>query len=186
LDADERFYPVHRVLSCTGEETPPQEVDWILQQYDFRGVALPNWENISKLGANLHVEATREYNQGDILRDAIHGFNGHCDAVVTCRRHWHDFTFKRPTQNWHHQPDWQMRCIRNHPSIGFDTSTRMHERLIGAGNVWRPDTNYGPFFDHFHFTFKRQEQEQRRHDLAIYDAIHEGRVPPKAVVAREE
>src|SRR5207245_1758030 len=31
LDADERFYPVHRLLTCTGESTPQSEIDWILK-----------------------------------------------------------------------------------------------------------------------------------------------------------
>lgn len=176
LDADERFFPVHRVLACAGTATPQHEVDWILQQYDFRGVRLPNWENVGKLGENLRVDIGEPYNQGARLREILE-----CDrpdAVCTVRRHWHDFSFRRPTQNWYTDPDWQLRLVRNHPSIYFDPDTRMHERLVGAHNVFRADMTRGPFFDHFHFTFKRMEQEQRRHDIMIYDAIHEGRIPP--------
>jgi len=176
LDADERFYPVHRIMRCSGEATPQSEVDWILQSYDFRGVNLPNWENVSKLGANLRVEIGEAYNQGYSLRGILEYENP--DAVCTVRRHWHDFSFKRPTQNWHTDPDWQMRLVRNHSDIQFDQSIRMHERLVGADKVIRADTTSGPFFDHFHFTFKRMEQEQRRHDLAIYDSIHKGEAPP--------
>lgn len=176
LDADERFYPVHRILACSGESTPQSEVDWILQSYDFRGVNLPNWENVSKLGANLRVSHGSVYNQGDQLRRRLD--EDRPDALCTIRRHWHDLSFRRPTQNWHTDPDWQMRLVRNHPDIRFDPEKRMHEQLLGASKAVRADQAFGPFFDHFHFTFKRMEQEQRAHDIAIYDAIHEGKEPP--------
>lgn len=177
LDADERFYPVHRVLSCSGHSNPPEEVDWILQSYDYRGVNLPNWENVSKLGADLQVDIGAPYDQGarlrEMLQDAIN-----FDVLVTVRRHWHDFSFRRPTQNWYVHPDWQMRLVRNEERIRFSSDTRMHERLVGVERLLTSDTTRGPFFDHFHFTFKRMEQEQRRHDIAIYDAIHQGQIPP--------
>lgn len=177
LDADERFFHVNRVLQCTGESTPHSEVDAILQTYDFRDLKtmIPNWENIARLGANLKVDIGSTYNAGESLRRMI---DQKYDAIVTIRRHWHDFSFKRPTQNWHNDPDWQMRLVRNDPSIHFDVSTRMHERLVGANNVFHAVQTYGPFFDHFHFTFKRMEQKQRGHDVAIYDRIHAGETPP--------
>lgn len=175
LDADERFYPVHRVLTCTGTATPQDEVDWILQGYDFSGVKLPNWENLAKLGADLHVDIGGAYSQGARLREVI---NGPWDAIATIRRHWHDLSLRRPTQDWNKDPDWQLRLVRNKPSIRFAADTRMHERLEGATNVFRADMGRGPFFDHQHFFFKRMEPEQRRHDVAIYNAIHEGRIPP--------
>lgn len=174
LDADERFFPIHRAMHCEGQGTPQAEVDWILQSYDFNGVNLPNWENVAKLGNALRVKDTGIHHQGDYLRDILTTCP---DAVCTMRRHWHDFSFKRPTQSWYEHPDWQMRLIRNDPSIYFNPDTRMHEQLVGGTNVFRADAR-GPFFDHFHFTFKRMEQEQRRHDIAIYDAIHAGRTPP--------
>lgn len=178
LDADERFYPVHRILHCRGQSTHPQEVDWILQSYDYRGVNLPNWENIGRLGANLCVDIGESYDQGARLREIIS--NGKYDAVVTYRRHWHDLSLRRPTQDWIIHPDWQMRTVRNHSDIRYSPETRMHEQLVGydPGRVFQPDPSRGPFFDHFHFHFKRMEPEQRRHDIAIYDAIHEGRQPP--------
>lgn len=176
LDIDERFYPLHRVMSCEGQGTPQNEVDWILQSYDYRGVNLPNWENISKLGGKLRVDIKGPYDQGARLREIIE--ISRPDAIVTIRRHWHDLTFQRPTQSWYEHPDWQMRLVRNHPGILFDSSTRMHERLIGAEKTIQSDFNRGPFFDHFHFTFKRMEPEQRRHDVMIYDAIHRGEFPP--------
>lgn len=178
LDADERFYPVHRHLSCRGEATPQSEVDWILQSYDFSGVNLPNWENVAKLGAGLRVEFGPPYDQGAWLRRLLEDVRP--DAVVTVRRHWHDLSLRRPTQDWGSNPDLQMRLVRKDQSIYFDPGTRMHERLVGAERLYRADTpaEHGVYFDHFHFTFKRMEVEQRRHDIAIYNAIHENRTPP--------
>lgn len=182
LDADERFYHTHRFLSCTGTETPQAEVDWILQSYDYRGVNLPNWENIARLGDRLQVLAGQVYDQGAWLRALIEGSAAdgeeEFDAVATVRRHWHDFSFRRPTQNWQINPDLQLRTVRNVDRIHFDAGTRMHERLVGVRQVFRPSTPHGPYFDHFHFSMKRLEPEQRRHDIAIYDSIHEGRRPP--------
>ena len=182
LDADERFYPVLRKLRCSGQGTPQGEVDQILQSYDFRGVNLPNWENLGRLGSGLsttveggHGDDT--YNQGARLRELL-VTNPYLDAVCTVRRHWHDLAMRRPTQDWNVHPDWQMRLVRNCEHVFFDPETRMHERLLGARNVHRTDLGYGPFFDHFHFHFKRMEVDQRRHDIAVYDAIHEGRKPP--------
>lgn len=179
LDADERFFPVHRELFCSGESTPHSEVDAILQTYDFRNLKtmIPNWENLGRLGAKLRVDIREPYNQGARLREILEQCPD-LDAICTIRRHWHDFSFRRPTQNWHTDPDWQLRLVRNHPSIYFDPSKRMHEQLLGANNMFRAVDPRGPYFDHFHFTFKRMEQEQRAHDVAIYDAIHAGNVPP--------
>lgn len=174
LDADERFYHIHQTLNCSGAS--PENRDLILQGYDFSGVNLPNWENLKNLGAQLTVNQTGYQNQGQHLREIM---EGPFDAICTVRRHWHDFSFRKPTQNWFSDPDWQLRTVRNKPGIGFDIHTRMHERLIGATNIFRADPVSGPHFDHFHFSFKRQEVEQRRHDVAIYNAIHEGKVPPK-------
>ncbi len=179
LDADERFYASQRVLECVGPSTPQHEADAILQTYDFRDLKtmIPNWENVARLGANVSViDHGAGLAQGAKLRELID--SNEFDAVCTVRRHWHDFSFKRPTQNWHTDPDWQLRCVRNDPSIGFDSGTRMHERLVGAGRVYSSDLRFGPFFDHFHFTFKKMEQEQRSHDIAVYDAIHRGDRPP--------
>ncbi len=178
LDADERFYPVHRMMTCSGESTPHSEVDAILQTYDFHDLKtmIPNWENLKRLGANLRVDVTGTYNQGEFLRRILED-HLNLDAIATIRRHWHDFSFQRPTQNWRTDPDWQMRLVRNDPSIYFAADTRMHERLCGVNNVHRADMSRGPFFDHFHFTFKKMEQEQRAHDVDTYDRIHRGETP---------
>lgn len=180
LDADERFYHMHRFLFCTGESTPHSEVDEILRTYDFRDLKAltPNWANVDRLGAGLCVDIGAAFNQGTFLRSLLDGSMGVYDAVCTVRRHWHDFSFRRPTQNWHVDPDWQMRLVRNVDCIQFDPGQRMHERLVGTTSVRRSDDSHGPYFDHFHFPFKRMEQEQRAHDVAIYDTIHRGERPP--------
>ncbi len=175
LDADERFYPVVPLLQCGGEGTPQGEADEILRGYDFR-TSYPDWDRIGQLGAGLHVNSVGLHNQGDHLRRILNIEKP--DAVATIRRHWHGFGFKRPTQDWRMDCDWQMRVVRNHPSIMFDPSVKMHEALVGVENMYRGDLQYGPFMDHFHFWFKRMEQAQRAHDVAIYDALHKGeRVP---------
>lgn len=179
LDADERFFPVHRLMKCTGESTPHSEVDAILQTYDFHDLKtmIPNWENLKRLGAKLNVDIGETYNQGARLREILNQCT-ELDAICTIRRHWHDFSFRKPTQNWHTDPDWQLRLVRNHDSIYFDPSIKMHEQLRGANNVFRADMERGPFFDHFHFTFKKMEQWQRSHDIAVYNAINDGKRPP--------
>ena len=176
LDIDERFYATHKILHCAGEPDPQAIIDWILQSYDYSGTNLPNWENISKLGQNLRVEVGAVYDQGSRLRELLEMWT--FDAVAVIRRHWHDLAMTRPTQDWKQLPDWQMRLVRNHSSIYFAQDTRMHERLEGANKVIRADSVRGPFFEHFHFHFKRMEPEQRRMDIKIYDAIHSGKTPP--------
>jgi hypothetical protein len=175
LDADERFYPVSRVLKCIGESTSFKEADAILQTYDFRDLKtmLPNWENVRRLGAKLNVMFEDTYDQGKLLRNLL---TDDYDAICTVRRHWHDFTFHKPTQNWEVDQDPQLRTVRNIDRVYY--SNQMHEQLIGAKSHYRPNIRVGPFFDHFHFSFKKLEIEQRAHDIAIYDAIHAGKQPP--------
>ena len=186
LDADERLYQSVPILTCSGDSTPPDEVNQILQAYDDRNdrTAVPsNWENLAKLGAHLRVESGEVFNQALWLRTIIQC--GSLDQIITVRRHWHDFGWKRPTQNWHQDPDRQGRIIRNLETIYFDAGTRMHERICGVTSSHQPDMTRGPFFDHYHIFFKRQAVETRRHAIATYDAIHEGRKPPTLEEYRE-
>lgn len=179
LDADERFYSTGNILTCDGNSTPQNEADAILQTYDFRDLkSMPsNWENVGKLGANLKVTRLLVHDQGARLRDVLET-NLDAGAVAMIRRHWHDFTFRRPTQNWNTDPDWQLRLVRNSERICFESSTRMHEHLVGYLNIIYADQKRGPFVDHFHFAFKRMESVQRAHDVAIYDCIYKGEKPP--------
>lgn len=182
LDADERFFPLHREMKCGGTMNSQEDVDLILRDYDLRArdsiAKLPNWENIRRLGSGLTVEFGEVYNQGDILREMLDV--NRPDAVAVCRRHWHDFTMRGPTQNWHDVPDYQMRVVKNDPGIFYEPSIKMHERLVGINNwTQRKDTEpRGLYFDHFHFTFKKMEPEQRAHDISIYDAVHADKAPP--------
>ena len=180
LDADERFFRAVNELHCQGEPQPRHEVDAVLNEYD-RGIRFQdvpcNWENLSKLGENLTVSVGGVYDQGAWLRSILEEHTT-IDAVCTIRRHWHDFSMRKPTQNWERIPDWQVRIVKNTPSIHWDANTRMHENLIGAKNPFRPNLVHGPFFDHFHFGFKRMERDQRAHDVRIYDAIHKREAPP--------
>jgi len=201
LDADERFHQFLPVLTCSGESTPSAEVDRLLYDYgnpnyardsgqvvqgydagiDF-GAVPSNFENMAKLGANLKVTQTKFlpdvgscFNHDDRLRKII---DGQFDAVRTIRRHWHDFTWRRPTQNWHTDPDYQTRIVRNVDSIFFAQERRMHESLVGAKSIYQPDMTHGPFFDHYHLAFKRMEARQRQYDVAVYCAIDKGETPP--------
>jgi len=184
LDADERFHRTIEVLTCSGESTPPDVVDALLYDYSSQVVqpydaaidfaACPsNFENIKQLGAKLSVAHGEVYNQGARLRELLHG-----DTVQVVRRHWHDFTHKRPTQNWHTEPDYQMRILRNHASIYFAQDTRMHERAVGVHTTTPADFTRGPFLDHYHCHFKMHEPEQRCYDVAIYNALDKGLTPP--------
>jgi len=191
LDADERFDAIAQVLGCHGESTPREEVNQLLYDYsnpnyvdsqviqpydakiDF--TACPsNFENMAKLGANLTVSYGEVYTQGAWVRDIIEKHD--YDAIKSIRRHWHDFSMKRPTQNWHTEPDFQMRIVKNVDSVYF--GGRMHEGLHGAPNHYQPNFTHGPFLDHFHLFFKKLEPTQRKHDIAIYNSINEGRTPP--------
>lgn len=175
LDADERFFHAVTELSCSGTPTPHGEVDRILQNYHFRDGHRPDWAELRQLGADLKVTRGILLSQGTILHNAL---LSRPDAVVTVRRHWHDLTMLHPTQNWNTEPDWQTRILRKTDSIYYDTSTRMHERVCGINKVVCADVVTGPFFDHFHFFFKRMEEDQRAHDIQVYDAIHAGRPAP--------
>ncbi len=180
LDADERMFRYAPILECTGPPTPQDVVDVILQQYDNRDDKLPsNWENLKNLGVNLRVEEIGMYDQGRFLRDILN--NIHPDVVCGIRRHWHDFSWKRPTQSWHELPDLQYRIIRCDEKIGFDPNKGMHEALMGfdRSRVYHPDPNMGPFYEHAHFLFKAMNVEGRRHAVRIYDAIHKGEACPQ-------
>ncbi len=181
LDADERFFHTCCVLTCSGESTPAEESGQVLNDYD-KGIeftACPsNWENAAKLTANLSVRIGDPYAQGAWIRDTLNqNQDSEMDGVRTIRRHWHDFTMKRPTQNWHTDSDMQCRIIRNHPDIYFAPDVRMHESLIGVRNLYAPNMTHGPFFDHFHLHFKKMSPAARAKDIEIYRAIARGEKP---------
>lgn len=117
------------------------------------------------------------YDQGALLREIL-GMPD-IDAVITLRRHWHDFSWTRPTQSWVTIPDFQMRILRNIPEIFYQEYPKMHERIIDtrtgrAPRYFQGNGRHGPFHDHYHCHYKPMEQAQRLHDIAIYDALHSG------------
>lgn len=180
LDADERFYSFVPTMRCSGENTPPDVEGQVLYEYDrgVQGDGVPsNWENLHLLGKNLEVTFTGDaYNQLAWLKgDLAH--HTKANAYTMIRRHWHDFSWKRPTQNWHLRPDFQNRLVRNLESVRFDPNTRMHERLLGADNRISPNQTHGPFIDHYHLAFKRMAPADRRFKVGVYDAIDRGEKP---------
>lgn len=160
LDADERFWPRAPLILPHGEKDK-----------------------------EIHVQFFEDcYDQGSLLRRLSRIRD--IEAIYTIRRHWNDFTWKSPVQNWHTIPDWQCRVVRNLPHIGFKAEVRMHECMWdferkAPPRGFRADPFRGPFHDHYHCWFKPMERDQRAHDIAIFDAIHEGRIPP-AVLTPEE
>lgn len=168
LDADERFYPWAPQITCAFQDIPK--------------TVPSNWENREHLSQNLHTTFTGEpYAQGAWLKSILEHHTT-LGAVTAIRRHWHDFSWRWPTQNWLLIPDWQMRIVRNIEPIHYDANRRMHEILLddrGPINTHRPNNTHGPFFDHYHMFFKEMEPEQRAHDIRIYDAIHLGAPVPQ-------
>lgn len=157
LDADERF---HAVMPLLTYENDPDTLE---------------------LYAQVHDDIV---NQGQRLRQLI--ANPDLDAICTGRRHWHDMTWTKPTQDWFNIQDLQLRCVRNIPEVGYRSDVRMHEQIIDSrlGTAPRhvePDRIRGPFHDHYHMFFQYEngmESGKRLYKKMIYDAIHEGRNPP--------
>jgi len=187
LDADERFLHSGQVLTCSGENTSLEVEQQVLQEYDTGepGQCPANWENLSKLGAKLSVSFGEVYNQAAWVKDFIQ--HGDLDAVCMIRRHWHDFTFKRPTQNWHTRPDYQIRLVRNRDDVHWDANTKMHETLVpGNRNIYQPNHTHGPFYDHFHCFFKRLSPLKRQFAVRVYRAIHYGHAVPSWKAFKKE
>jgi len=135
LDADERFFPLLPVMLCEGDEAYPQVPE-------------------PKLTVTKKPDII---NQGAHVRNMIK--NPETMALRTTRRHWFDFAMKRPSQNWQIINDHQLRIVRNHPSIHYETNRVMHERLLddrtGEDPKFVPqDELGGPFHDHFHLHFR--------------------------------
>lgn len=155
LDADERLHPFVPVLTCAGEEAYP---------------AVPE--------PKLQVSSTGEVTgQQAFLRELIADEN--LDAIQTHRRHWFDFSWRRPCQNWEHIPDFQLRILRNNGHIGYRPKPAMHEQVVDFRTNDLPRHIIATIYhDHYHCFFKVMEPEQRQADIAVYNAIHAGSVPP--------
>lgn len=155
LDADERFFPFQRVLRCAGTDRFPA-----VQEPKLRVTEYPNL-----VSPGLH------------LRDLIR--HKHFDAIKTIRRHWFDFSMKRPCENWEQIKDWQMRIVRNVPHVGFERGTRMHERLIDyrigqAPAHFTADGVGEPVHDHFHMHFRHARPGHKEANEANYRLMEAG------------
>lgn len=157
MDADERFYPQTRVLDCEGEDSnyrpgdPPPSLRTIVTDkvIDQGG----HIRNLMKIPDIMAIRATR--------------------------RHWLDFTMKRPTQNWLKNRDHQLRILRNVPEIGYSTDIVMHERLVNAKTgkdpAFAPQDDYGgPFYDHFHMAFRTAYPGTKERNEANYARLSRG------------
>lgn len=155
-DCDERVIASHKVLHCEGAEKYPQTPS-------------PNLKVI------VHDPC---YNHGGALKNLLSIEN--YDCIRACRRAWFDFSWTRPCQSWHSEPDWQCRILRNREYIGFRPERKMHELVVNfrtgkEPEMWRGDsTSRGIFIEHFSNFFKKMEPEQNAQDLAAYKSLDAG------------
>jgi len=155
MDADERFFPLMPALTCEGTEKYPD-------------IDAPNLTVINE---------GKIYNQGALLRKVIETPGAF--AIRTSRRHWFDYSMKRPTQNWQTvEPDWQLRIVKNDPRVRYTSNVKMHERIVFGDTGKEPshvafnqELTNALYHDHFHCFWKPQEPAQREHDVRIYDAL---------------
>lgn len=157
-DSDERIPIVSRVLRCHGDDQFPHVM---------------NPQNSVEI-------IDQSFCHWRWLKNIIDGAGDDYDAVRMCRRAWMDMSMRRPAQNFHRVQDWQMRCVKNNGHIGYDTSVRMHERIVdfrtGAGPraFQIDDTERGLFYDHYNCFFKQMEPAQNTEDAETYDRLDPG------------
>ena len=155
MDSDERFFPQLPVMVCSGTESYP-------------GVAEPK----------LTVEHKRDViDQGAHVKNLIN--NPATMALRSTRRHWFDFSMKKPTQNWLDNRDHQLRIVRNVKEIGYEKDRVMHERLLdsrtGKDPAFAPqDDMGGPFHDHFHMAFRRAFPGSKEWNESNYNRLSKG------------
>lgn len=156
LDIDERMHVTLPTLRCEGTDRYPA-----VMKPDLRV-----------------MQAGPAYNHRTLLMDKImeaerSGFR----AVRFSRRHWFDASYTRPCENWNTVFDYQLRCMKSNANMGFTLEPKMHERAWDFTENRDPryvadDPLRGPFIDHLHLLFKAMEPDQRRADIAAYDALH--------------
>jgi hypothetical protein len=154
MDADERFHPTLPMMHCEGTESFPETAHPDLSTF--------NQEEICNQGARLrHLIAQPEFM-----------------AIMSIRRHWFDFSRKRPTQNWLRIPDNQLRIVRNLPEIEYETGKVMHERLIDTRTGQDPKhsqpTAEGPFHDHYHCFFRNAAPGSKEKNERNYLLMEKG------------
>lgn len=155
LDADERFFPTMYAMGCEGNEHYPEHQDPKLAV-----IKLPD-----VIDQGAHVKNI-------IKNPMIH-------AIRTTRRHWFDFSMRKPSQNWLLNQDHQLRIVRNHPEIGYVKERVMHERLVdgrtGKDPVYQPQCEIGgPFHDHFHLFYRRTQPGKKEANEKNYERLSRG------------
>jgi hypothetical protein len=165
MDADERFYPQMKAM------VPDGDIDW-------KGPGDPTVPNITVTVKKDVID------QGDHVKSLIS--NPDVMAIRTTRRHWLDFTMRKPTMNWNRNQDHQLRIVRNLPEIGYVRRTVMHERLLDTRtgkdpNFAEQDPIGGPFHDHFHMAFRTAYPGHKEWNETNYARLSRG----DKMIARE-
>lgn len=154
LDCDERFLPLVNMMTCEGTESYPQVAD-------------------PKLTVTVRPEVI---NQGAQLKHII--TQPDIFAVRMTRRHWFDFTMRKPTQNWMLNRDHQLRCVRNVPEMHYETKRVMHERLMLGNSFDIPyatqDDLGGIFTEHHHMFYRRTQPGKKEENEARYLKLERG------------
>jgi hypothetical protein len=159
LDADERFYPTTKILKCEGSErwSPDKGFD-------------------RRMDLNV-IDTGETSNQGKILKIIIQ--NESYMAVRTIRRHWMDFTFRNPSENFNIVKDYQLRIVRNDPNIHYEYGRKMHEHLVDDRTGQDPtfisaDEFTGPVLDHYHCFFRAHRIGYKERNELNYNRLNRG------------
>lgn len=156
LDIDERMHVTQRLLRCSGTDRYPE---------------------VMKPDLKVLVDGPA-YNQRALLNEKVaEAEMSGVRAVRFSRRHWFDPSYTRPCENWNVIRDFQLRCMKSRAGMGFTIEPKMHERAMDFTDNCDPkyiedDPMRGPFIEHLHCHFKAMEPDQRRADIAAYDALH--------------
>lgn len=157
LDADERFYPELPMLHCEGNE------------FWNPGLPIPNLSIHSREGIVC---------QGELVRSLME--NPDLGSIRATRRHWFDFTMKKPCRNWiAGDKDHQLRIVRNVPEIGYRKDVSMHEKIWDTRRNGEPaysiqDDYQGPFIDHFHPFFRNAYPGSKEWNEQNYGRLEKG------------
>jgi len=158
MDADERFHPQMKALDCKGNG------EW-------------NIANPGQPPKLTVIEQEHVIDQGSHIKNLM--TNPANMAIRATRRHWFDFTMKRPTQNWMTNQDHQLRIVRNLPEIGYSVKVLMHEQLIDTRTGKTPvfahqDPVGGPHFEHFHVAFRTAYPGTKQANEKNYERLSRG------------
>lgn len=158
LDADERFHPHLNVMECSGSGS------W----------SGPDDPNIPSLTVSVKRDVI---DQGAHVKNLIR--DPALFAIRATRRHWFDFSMRKPSQNWMTNQDHQLRIVRNHPDIGYVKHVVMHERLLDSRTKMDPkfaiqDPLGGPFIDHYHLYFRRTDPGHKEYNELNYQRLSKG------------